>query len=154
MFFLAGIISYRIYDRLRGIDFPSWTGLALAILVLAFIALTNALTSDDLWFNFTNTIPTAALYAVMVVSIPLLFAATRTSRRDRTIGDASYPIYVNHFLVMSLVIHLWPTEWPKTYFGIMLFAGSAALASATLFLIELPIERLRARIAHKSDVAR
>ncbi len=90
---------------------------------------------------------------VAVVSIPLLFEATKSSAFDRIVGEFSYPVYCTHMLaaeVNQTLIGVLKMDWSWL---VWMNIGTTLVASAVcVFLIEQPFERIRARIA--SRVAR
>lgn len=98
--FLAGILSYRIYDYLNrhamAIRYLRLVGVATLLLVL-------------IWFfrfpgsTFAQGDFYGLIYFFAFFSIPVIFFATKESRVDTWIGDLSYPIYITHFFVISML---------------------------------------------------
>lgn len=77
------------------------------------------------------------LFCVLTLIIPWLFIKTGYSKIDRFIGDLSYPMYINHFIIIQLLGTLF---YPN---GVLLASGSIALAAMTVVIIEYPARRLK-----------
>lgn len=88
-------------------------------------------------------------------SLPALFAFQRRSKLDRWIGELSYPIYINHWLMIPVGAYLmdqWGLggEQQNAAFTTLLSVLFAVLLN--LFVSD-PLERLRARIRGRSNFA-
>lgn len=141
MFFLAGVLSYRLYLHVEKWSVPLWLGW----LPIPLIAVYG-------WFFdasvFTNSPLPIAFYAAIAGAIPFLFLVSRQSRLDRLCGEVTYPFYVVQGLAVGL---LGGSEGsPATAFGASLLL-TLALAIALLLLVERPIEGLRAAVRSRSD---
>ena len=74
--------------------------------------------------------------------VPLLFASTRSNRRDRLIGELSYPYYLIHFhvvIAVEAVLH----ENYNSLFGPTCAGITLVLAYAFYHLVEVKSERFR-----------
>jgi peptidoglycan/LPS O-acetylase OafA/YrhL len=78
------------------------------------------------------------LFAAMTGAVPLLFAKTASNKLDRFAGDLSYPVYINHFIVIQVVGSF---VGPN---GLLFAVVSILLAMATLILVERPARLLKA----------
>ena len=77
-----------------------------------------------------------------IVMVPLLFALTRNNKRDRYIGELSYPYYVIHFhvvMAVEAVLH----ENYNAIFGPVCAVISLALAYLLYQTVELRTEHFR-----------
>lgn len=79
------------------------------------------------------------LFVALTVSVPLLFAKTASNKLDRLAGDLSYPVYINHFIVIQLVGSVVAPS------GFIFALVSILLATATVILVERPARRLKFR---------
>ncbi|MBL6457135.1 acyltransferase [Belnapia sp. T6] len=85
----------------------------------------------------------AALFSALIASV-LLLAHMRPSGRlkrwDRDLGDLSYPLYLQHFVILILV----SAFLPQSYFA-MVTAFAAALVAASIanYAVEAPIKSIR-----------
>jgi peptidoglycan/LPS O-acetylase OafA/YrhL len=93
------------------------------------------------------------LYIAFAAAVPFIFDATKKSRVDREIGELSYPLYLVHGLVVQLVYYRWsgpqgsiPDAWATVVLSII-------AAYAIRQLVELPIERYRARTLFNATLA-
>lgn len=98
--FLLGAISFRLYQYIN--KHPVNYGLRLTIIIFYFIIL--------LFYNYLpgsgdliNNIKILTFYLFTSISIPFIFLSTKKSKIDSRIGDLSYPIYIVHILVISIV---------------------------------------------------
>jgi peptidoglycan/LPS O-acetylase OafA/YrhL len=79
------------------------------------------------------------LYAAIWLSIPFLFMASKRSHVDRFLGELSYPLYISHLLVISVVGRL-PVLFGSTIASAVVY--SIAFAALVHLLFENLIERL------------
>jgi len=101
--------------------------------------------------NTLLAIPLSAVVCLTVVP-----AALR--RWESRLGDLSYGIYLNHFLVAGLL--LWLSEavgwelfgrYDRAAFGVYAILACALFAALTFNLVERPIEILRRKIKRRPD---
>lgn len=92
--FMMGIVSFRIYQSLPSLSPRHYVS---AIIVLfAFLLTYNYIPIPD--------IPKQWLfYLCLILCLPLVFAVSKHSPLDRLIGEISYPMYLNHRLVISII---------------------------------------------------
>jgi peptidoglycan/LPS O-acetylase OafA/YrhL len=81
---------------------------------------------------------------LFAASIPFIFSLTKNNRFDRKIGDLSYPTYICHILVITLVSMI---AIPRWLYNSGLVAPTISLAVAWLLvkLVEHPIDQMRWR---------
>jgi peptidoglycan/LPS O-acetylase OafA/YrhL len=93
-YFILGILSYKIYASKKAlISHPKRNSL-IFFGILIFILLYDSLT-----FNFKNHL----FFIVFALSIPFIFYRSKHNKIDRYIGELSYPIYLIHILIISIV---------------------------------------------------
>jgi peptidoglycan/LPS O-acetylase OafA/YrhL len=134
VYFLFGILSYRLYTALeaRQIDRRiTWT---VGIIGIAATVLT----------------PVPMLYLpLLVVAIPALFALTRRSRLDNLVGELSYPLYLCHYPVQGIVYaqlgFLYDAAHPEIWVALNVLA-SVAVAVLCAACITRPLDRRRYQI--------
>ena len=94
LFFLLGVLSYKLYASTKKIQLPLW------MLQAAFItALLVILSYPYLHFYIRNYF----YFIGLAIAIPLVFRCTKYSSWDRKLGDYSYPVYIVHVLVKGAV---------------------------------------------------
>ena len=101
--------------------------------------------------NTLLAIPLSAVVCLTVVPAQL-------RRWESRLGDLSYGIYLNHFLVAGLL--LWLSEavgwelfgrYDRAAFGVYAILACALFAALTFNLVERPIEILRRKIKRRPD---
>ena len=141
--FLLGAVSYHIYRA-------PWRDKIATPKVVAFLA--------SLLFLITLTFPLIKLpgqikawpyFVLATVTIPLLFAHTKSWKFDRYIGELSYPIYLVHFLVVGVCTSILPPVL-QYHRSIITAVISIVLAMILLHLIINPMERIRQNRAHSA----
>ena len=112
-----GILSFRFYKLSRDFPYPEfYRGLSwfLSIVLLGVtlyypFSTNDALQRSTYFQSFYQVIPNPVVgkylyFSLLFVAMPYLFHLTRRNKIDRYLGDLSYPIYINHRLVIWLVI--------------------------------------------------
>lgn len=94
VFFLLGIVSYHIYKKLQIIEIKNdlmrliWIGILVFTLVYSFLPIPFK----------------SYLYLItFFISLPFVFILTKTWKIDSYIGELSYPIYISHILVLTVI---------------------------------------------------
>jgi len=77
------------------------------------------------------------LFLILTASIPLLFSATSKNKIDKFIGELSYPVYINHFLLIQI---LGTVAVPS---GILFASVSCLVAVVMVLLVERPARKLK-----------
>lgn len=96
MFFIIGYFGYHFYKLYgRFLEIKKYKHL----LIIAFVAIIS-----DLWFVGISYSIKYFLFIVLVsVFVPILFANYKSDKRDRFIGDLSYPMYISQSLVIMVL---------------------------------------------------
>ncbi len=134
--FIAGILSFRIYQLIRHKDIPFfWNATAFAT-VLAMIFLFPILGPS---LSYGKTI---SYFLALSLGLPFIFYLTKNNKFDRWIGDFSYPIYISHLLVQKIFFDCGITT-SNPWLGWGVAAGSFLFSFALLYLIIYPIDKIR-----------
>jgi peptidoglycan/LPS O-acetylase OafA/YrhL len=72
--------------------------------------------------------------------LPVIFSAARNSRLDRWIGELSYPVYLNHMLVMNIVGHY--INDPASHLGVSILVSIVA-SMIVVLVMEHPLAQFR-----------
>lgn len=155
--FLAGMLGYRLYDRLGSrADFSRFVegkwryagAAALLLLVLHAHArgvgyLCSAIGYDrGIWLS----------YLLWPIVVAALFLTFRNHRLDRFIGELSYPIYLVHVAVIAALRPLFATmALPDEHLGKATAVVSIALAILLFVVCLRPIEKRRHAVVPKSN---
>ncbi|WP_249136090.1 acyltransferase family protein [Bradyrhizobium sp. AUGA SZCCT0176] len=82
---------------------------------------------------------------LLACTVPALFYVTRNIRLDRMLGEMSYPIYISHIFVFSLINTYLPASWQK---GNALYVLSVIIVSCGMVIfITAPIDRYRRHLS-------
>jgi peptidoglycan/LPS O-acetylase OafA/YrhL len=126
--FVCGVLAYRLRDAMVPAALRRFGGM-LTLLIAASIVL----------YERIDIVPTPVRHviflAMLVATLPAIFAASRLSRCDAAIGQLSYPLYLSHMLVLSLGLPTWTS--------LALVVGASILLT---LLVEVPADRVRQRI--------
>ena len=151
VFFLAGILSYRVYTALQSRDIPTVLprlalGVALGTTIL--VGPSIALFGTTL---FLETVP----FVVLAASIALAFSATRDNEFDAYVGSLSYPVYIVHLLVYGII-----SQTPLSVFASVFGTGWRWLILNLVFVVLVAyvldvvcirrLNRLRARFGARA----
>lgn len=94
VFFLLGIVSYHIYKKLQIIEIKNDLMRLIWIAILVF----------TLVYSFLPIPFKSYLYLItFFISLPFVFILTKTWKIDSYIGELSYPIYISHILVLTVI---------------------------------------------------
>ncbi len=134
--FMLGVAAYRVSSKVAWQPNP----LFLKIVFAAFVGSIVRYGSLGLPYgSFVYLFVFAAL-------IPYVFNLTRSWRVDRFLADMSFPLYLAHWPVASIVVfvrervlHLPPPE----YRGLVPAIASVAAAALLVIFVERPVERWR-----------
>jgi peptidoglycan/LPS O-acetylase OafA/YrhL len=143
MFFMGGVLSYRLYKYLEKVKISKGIQTALYLYLLAVILLYNVINANDY-------VKQVILFVSTILIIPFAFRLTNKNKFDRFVGELSYPIYISQLLVLQ-VVSLRCIPKP---FG----PGVTALVLVVIFSIILnrfvagPIERYRQKRVRKADL--
>lgn len=130
--FVLGVIVFKISaGRWPAVLAATWAWqlAALVALVLTFGWMPGDLTKQVI------------VYALIAVSLPGVFAGTQHSRLDRYLGELSYPIYLSHLLVISVVERL---RLGVTGTRVVSIALTIACSALLYTCVQSPIDRFRA----------
>ncbi|MBN9049222.1 MAG: acyltransferase [Rhizobiales bacterium] len=148
-------LSYIPYFAL-GVSLYAWrSGYRLALIgviasaaatLVAFLRYLNqmkplsALASIDDWPVVATNIVLLTIVCVAIFRLSNTDTTGPARRIDRWFGDLSYPIYLNHYTVLTLVFSLALPPWPSF---LLIAAGSVLVAWGAATTLERPLRRLR-----------
>lgn len=123
--FLMGFLTYRWRSY-----FSSWVSPACAVLALAMFVTYQHIP----FLSITDPIGLNEVYYFMfALALPALFAFGRSLPYERVIGDLSYPVYISHAVIISLIpnfpLHKYMSVYPWIAFNAL-----AVLAAAWLIM--------------------
>jgi peptidoglycan/LPS O-acetylase OafA/YrhL len=149
----AGLIPFALGGLAyfyRGARFYDYSGAKLGLLGVLFLA-NFAL---GCWSDFHKYV--SGLYVVAVLNVllvPMLFTQTAKYSWQKILGGLSYPIFLCHWFVGTLIVIYVPAIGGKGY---MLFAagtvGSVLFSLLLYYGIDRPIQALRASVKRQGLV--
>jgi len=103
-FFLLGTVSYHIYSKLKTLDIKRST----LKLVYGFILVFSFFYSFIPYIGSFPTYPHFPLKSMIYIfciflSIPFIFILSKRWKKDRYIGELSYPVYLSHILILNII---------------------------------------------------
>lgn len=137
MFFLSGACIHQ-FGLARYKKMSRRYDLFFTIAIISFILSYPFIPGHEL-------LKSALLISASMLALPALFRFQHGREWDVAIGDLSYPIYINHVLVIGL-LELSPLEKATPAFAIVAAALSIAAAVAMEKWIAIPVERARRRL--------
>lgn len=152
-FFIAGILTYRLYANQRNF-LTTWLcghgGVVYGLIYLAgivfFYDLVKLMPGPVLYGGIGDYLHSMAMCMLAVPAIIALFAHTRTSQLDLQLGELSYPLYVVHYGFVSTLLHtkiVLPYEL-STYWTILTLTVLTAILLHVL--IQRPMDRWREQL--------
>lgn len=83
-------------------------------------------------------------FLLLSMALPLLFKLTKRNKIDAFLGHLSYPVYIGHMFVISMVYNLAKETTDRGAITVLISLG---LAVVLYFLIDRPVNRYRSYIS-------
>jgi len=101
-FFLAGVIAYKIYSRIKTKVKDNVYLLKIMFTIVLMYIIFFQFIPLSYWYKYF------LYFLVVFITLPFVFLLTKDSKIDRYIGELSYPVYISHNFVMMMmtVLHL------------------------------------------------
>lgn len=97
LFFLLGTLAYHTYKKIDLLNLKKPFLMSIYVFILLF-------TLSYSWIPITNKM--YIYFTSFFLSLPFVFILTKRWKRDRYIGELSYPIYISHLLVLMIVRYM------------------------------------------------
>lgn len=133
IFFLVGIASFRLYKFISNINANKVVLASISIIFFLFLGFYDAIPLYSIPKKFL-------FFTLLAVALPMIFALTKTSKFDRYIGDLSYPVYLSHVLIGSIIL---PLKISNEFWGIKTAIISLAVSVILLYFVVRPIDAFR-----------
>jgi peptidoglycan/LPS O-acetylase OafA/YrhL len=144
--FMAGALSYRLYDKVRNHTDGAKFGLSLVVAILLFQIIQKGITLSICNCDLTVVPLHAALYAYAAVAIAFLFRETKSNRIDSELGELSYPVYLAHYPLIDLynvIVHPELSLTQAAIRSVVILIVSLGVAVLVRRLVERPIDAVR-----------
>lgn len=138
-FFLFGTLAFRLYEWLKRQPWPRTIAWCITLLVLGLTVLYPLLPTPlgdeelKMWGH----------YLLILLGLPFVFLATAASRLDRWVGELSYPVYLVHFWILTLLRMSPGTTALGLSEGTLALLLSLVVALLLNMGIATPVEKLR-----------
>ncbi len=134
-FFCAGSYAYTVYRGLKAVQVPRWLPPAVTLGTIALLLSFNSLPGP---YDYRQW----GVYVALVAALPLVFQYSKSKRIDRFLGELSYPVYIAHVLICSIVRRFCDSG---SAYGILAVAATLAGAIVLYLGVQLPIDQYRQR---------
>ncbi len=139
MFFLLGIISYKLFIKVRSKPAQKYTQLGLSIVLIA-LTITYAAIPSGRFDQFPFPVKEVAYFLLLVSTIPFLFMFSNRFAFDSQIGELSFPIYITHILIIKFINKI-PVSWANQ--GWVIVLTTIVVSYLLNRFISIPIEKIR-----------
>ncbi len=130
VFFLLGIVSYHMYKKLQTIEVKNTFLKLIWIGILGF----------TLGYSFLPIYAKSYLYlTTFFISLPFVFILTKNWKIDSYIGELSYPIYISHIFVLTVL----------TTFKIPVIGGKGLILTLSTIVFSVILNELVAKKIEK-----
>ena len=149
VFFLAGIIAYRLYKYLQRFQIKEIYLKIIWLGILLFTVSSSFLPSKTIYsFSVKNWF----YLFIFVMSLPFIFSLTKKWKFDRYIGELSYPVYISHMLILSVCTNL-KVSTLLGGLGVTTTIASILCAIVLNELVQKRIEKIRQKRVENSTIA-
>ncbi len=146
--FMAGALSYRLYDRIRDRTSGAAFGLSLVVAVLLFQVVQKGMTLSICNCDMVVVPLRTTLYVYAAIAVAFLFRETKSNKIDMEIGELSYPVYLAHYPLIELynvVFHPDSSLVQATIRSVVILVTSLVVAVLIRRFVERPVDAARHR---------
>ncbi|MFZ4835748.1 acyltransferase family protein [Rouxiella sp. Mn2063] len=146
VFFLIGVIAHRTKDATKNIGRMD---LILIIRWVSLISVSIILFNKQFWpiARDFDSISSWVFFVCVAMAVPLLFSITKKNKIDNFLGHLSYPVYLGHMFIVTIVYNYAKDSPDK---GAITLFFSLVMAISLYFLVDKPIEKLRKKITYRN----
>lgn len=144
IYFLFGVLAYKLYVKIK----PQKISTKILYSIFSFILiLTIGYSFIPFNLRFTSLIIVKewAYVLLVMVSIPYLFKLTNKMFWDKIIGELSYPIYLSHLLVISVLATIFSIKSNQSSSTLIIILLTLLISFFIFYFFEKPIEAFRQR---------
>ena len=138
IFFTLGALAYYGSRLIKQSKYSFNIGVGAFLLIIFYI-----INFDNIPVLFLNTTVFSGqhlqFYTLLLCSIPYIFYISKNNFIDRYIGELSYPIYLCHILVISIVSYL-PKMTHSVAYNVIIY--TVLLSALINHYLQNPIERI------------
>jgi peptidoglycan/LPS O-acetylase OafA/YrhL len=134
VFFMFGIISYRIYKNLININVNKYFLTLAQVIIFLYVIFYS-------YVPLGHLLQKGLFFLLLIIGLPLLFILSKKSKFDRYVGDLAYPIFLSHFFVTEILALT--IKMPKEFIGATVAIISILISILLYNLIIKPIDSFR-----------
>ena len=139
--FMMGSISYKIFTYFEKTEKIQHITANKKIYLLIFFII---IFIPIIYSSYKSPFMYVGYHLLLMLGIPFLFLYSQHSKIDSTIGELSYPVYINHFFVgQSIVIPFFNSLSFSQFIGIGTVLISIIMAGMMNIFIQNPIDKYR-----------
>lgn len=132
LFFLLGSCSYKMYTKIKELHYEKFK---LYLITSVFILFT-------IFYNNIRVPYEQCIYFIIFsFSLPFIFILTKNGKWDGKLGELSYPIYISHLFILSLIADKGIIKHLGT--GLVVLIITIFFSILLNYLISKPIEKIR-----------
>lgn len=150
IFFIAGIMSYRLYLIIKKKSINK--NVSLLIYIFTFCSTVfyyNFPSLQIAWFNVFQW----AYYLILILLIPFIFLVSQKSKLNNFVGEFSYPIYISHLIISNILINFKFIKPNNPYFSLTSLMITILFSYILLKTIVYPIDIYRKNNIKKIDTS-
>lgn len=151
VFFMLGILSYRLYSRLKLKQLDRRLTVSLLIIMVLLTVFYYQIPSIISYHRFE--LKEWLYYISFTAFAPFCFLLLRSNAIDRFIGELSYPIHIAHFLVVDILVNYLKIGSGTWYVFVMASAVTIIVSLVLVQCIDKPIDRYRQKRLHRGVTA-
>ena len=138
VFFLAGNLCYRAYKKIENVEIKKFYLFAITMILVLFTLF---------FYKIAFPKKTLAYFIVLAAALPFIFKYSKRVKFDNKIGELSYPVYISHWFVYTLIGNLAFTN----HLGMGLSVAICSILFSILLnrFIADPIEKIRQKRVSK-----
>ncbi|WP_405608537.1 acyltransferase family protein [Polaribacter sp. Asnod1-A03] len=103
-FFLLGTLSYHMYKKMKSLNIKTSTLKLVYVFILVFSLFYSFIPYIGSFPTYPHFPLKSMIYIFCIfLSIPFIFILSKKWKRDRYIGELSYPVYLSHILILNLI---------------------------------------------------
>lgn len=140
-FFLMGSVAYLIYSKLKHQKIQKPVLIIFSAFAICLTLFYSAVPFPTVYFRFIH-LNDWIYYLGMFFSLPFIFILSEESVVDSLLGELSYPIYISHFLVISVIQSIAP-KIQETVFLASVLIFTFFFSVILVKFLEKPINKYR-----------
>jgi peptidoglycan/LPS O-acetylase OafA/YrhL len=142
IYFLLGVITYKLYGKIKSQKISP----KILYAIFSFVTILTVFYSYiplDLRFTSLFIVKEWSYVLLVMVSIPYLFKLTNKMHWDRIIGELSYPIYLSHLLIISILTTVFSIKPNQSSSTLLIIVLTIVTSFLIFYFFEKPFETYR-----------